>query len=137
VFESDVLTAPLTLLGAVTASLYVQSTATKTSFMILVQDVFPNDTIINIQEGGKQVSLNPNKTTKINLESWPTGYQLNPGHKLRIVIASSWFPRYNRSLNTEELVYNATESREAVQTIYLGPKHVSKITLPVFNPDRR
>ncbi len=134
VFESDVLTAPLTLLGTVTASLYVTSTAGETDFMILVQDVFPNDTIINIQEGGRQVSVGPGKVTKITLESWPTGYQLNPGHKLRIVITSGWFPRYNRSLNTEEPVYGAKESREAVQAIYLGRKHPSKVTLPLLNP---
>ncbi|MDD4192388.1 MAG: CocE/NonD family hydrolase, partial [Mangrovibacterium sp.] len=137
VFESDVLTAPLTLLGSVTASLYVTSTARKTDFMILVQDVFPNDTIINIQEGGKQVNVDPGKVTKISLESWPTGYQLNPGHKLRVVITSGWFPRYNRNLNTEVPVYSAKESREAAQTIFLGPTHPSKITLPLLNPVNR
>jgi len=101
-----------------------------------LQDVFPNDTIINIQEGAKQISTNENKVTRVNLESWPTGYQLNPGHKLRIVITSSWFPRYNRSLNTAEPIYGAKESMKAVQTIYLGPEYLSKITLPVLNPER-
>lgn len=136
IFETDVLTDPLILLGSVSASLYVSSTAEKTDFIILLQDVFPNDTIINIQEGAKQISTNENKVTRVNLESWPTGYQLNPGHKLRIVITSSWFPRYNRSLNTAEPIYGAKESMKAVQTIYLGPEYLSKITLPVLNPER-
>ncbi len=134
VFESDVLTAPLTLLGSVSASLYVSSTVEKTDFIILLQDVFPNDTIINIQEGGKQVATDPNKITKISLESWPTGYQINPGHKLRVVITSSWFPRYNRSLNTGEPIYSAKESSKAIQTIYLGSEYPSKIILPLLNP---
>lgn len=134
VFESGVLTDPLTLLGSVSASLYVSSTADKTDFIILLQDVFPNDTIINIQEGGKQVAMDPNKITKISLESWPTGYQLNPGHKLRVVITSSWFPRYNRSLNTGEPIYSAKESTKALQTIYLGSEYPSKIILPLLNP---
>ncbi len=133
VFESDVLTAPLTLLGNVSASIYVKSSVQKTGFVILIQDVFPNDTIVNIQEGGKQVVFDHNKITKVELDSWPTGYQLNPGHKLRIVITSSWFPRYNRSLNTKEPAFSAKESVKAVQTIYLGPEHPSKITLPLLN----
>lgn len=131
-FESDVLRDPLTLLGAISASLYVSSTAENTDFMILVQDVFPNDTMINIQEGGKQVKLDHNKTTRIDLESWPTGYQLNPGHKLRIVITSGWFPRYNRNLNKGQPIYRAKESETATQTIYFGPKYPSKISLPVL-----
>jgi len=136
VFESEVLDSTLTLLGSISASLYVSSTVVNTDFIIMVQDLFPNDTIVNIQEGGREVSLEPGKISKIEIESWPTGYQLNRGHKLRIVITSSWFPRYNRNLNTDEPTYLARDSKKAVQTIYLGPGHPSKITLPVFIPDR-
>jgi len=136
VFESEVLDSTLTLLGSISASLYVSSTVVNTDFIIMVQDLFPNDTIVNIQEGGREVSLEPGKISKIEIESWPTGFQLNRGHKLRIVITSSWFPRYNRNLNTDEPTYLARDSKKAVQTIYLGPGHPSKITLPVFIPDR-
>jgi len=133
VFESEVLREPLAILGAVSASLYVSSTAVHTDFMILVQDVFPNDTIINIQEGGKHVRPDAGKIRLIDLESWPTGYQLNPGHRLRIVITSGWFPRYNRNLNTGEPIAQARESKTATQTFYFGPAHPSKISLPVLN----
>ncbi|MDD4190641.1 MAG: CocE/NonD family hydrolase [Mangrovibacterium sp.] len=133
VFESEVLLDPLILLGSVSASLYISSTAKQTDFMILVQDVFPNDTVINIQEGGKHVRLDTGKITRIDLESWPTGYQLNPGHKLRIVFTSGWFPRYNRNLNTGEPIYHAKESKTATQTFYCGPEYLSKISLPVLN----
>ena len=94
----------------------------------MVQDLFPNDTIVNIQEGGREVSLEPGKISKIEIESWPTGFQLNRGHKLRIVITSSWYPRYNRNLNTDEPTYLARDSKKAVQTNSLGPGHPSKIT---------
>ena len=133
VFESDVLQNPLTLLGKISASLYMDSSVEKTDFVILIQDVFPNDTIINIQEGGRSVKTGDKKITKIELESWPTGYQLNPGHKLRVVITSSWFPRYNRSLNKGELIFNAKKMETATQKIYCGKKYKSKITLPVLN----
>lgn len=133
VFETDALDAPQTLLGSVSASLYVSSSVRNTDFIILVQDVFPNDTIVNIQEGGIQVDLEPNEIVKIKIDSWPTGYQLNPGHKLRVVITSSWFPRFNRNLNNNEAIVRAKENKKALQTIYLGPSHPSTITLPILN----
>lgn len=133
VFETDVLETPLTLLGSVSASLYVSSSVRNTEFIVLVQDVFPNDTIVNIQEGGIQVDLVPNEIVKIKLDSWPTGYQLNPGHKLRVVVTSSWFPRFNRNLNNNEAIFRAKENKKALQSIYLGPSYPSTITLPVLN----
>ncbi len=133
VFETEVLDTPLTLLGSVSGSLYVSSSVRKTDFIIMVQDVFPDNTIVNIQEGGKQVELEPNEIVKIKLDSWPTGYQVNPGHKLRVVITSSWFPRFNRNLNSNEAIFSAKKSNKALQTIYLGPSHPSTITLPVLN----
>ncbi|SCM58773.1 CocE/NonD family hydrolase [Petrimonas mucosa] len=133
VFESEVLSSPLTLLGSISAKLYVSSSVKSTDFIMMVQDVFPNDTIINIQEGGKRVDLKPNKVTEVNIDSWPTGYQLNPGHKLRVVITSSCFPRFNRKLNCDEPIYMARKIKKAVQTIYTGPKKPSSITLPVLN----
>ena len=135
VFETEELAHPLTLLGNVSASLYVKSTAKKTDFMILLQDVFPNDTIINIQEGGKSFVMAPNKVNKIELECWPTGYQLKPGHKLRMVITSSWFPRYNRSLNGGAPISSATELKETTQILYFGKKYPSQIILPLLNLD--
>lgn len=136
VFETEVLTDSITLLGNVGASLHISSNVETTDFIILVQDVLPNDTIINIQEGGKRVNLKKNKVNKIEIESLPTGYQLNPGHKLRITITSSWFPRYNRSLNTDTPIFNATETKQAINTIYLGGKYPSKITLPLLHPNK-
>ena len=133
VFESEVLSSPLTLLGSISAKLYVSSSVKSTDFIMMVQDVFPNDTIINIQEGGKRVDLKPNKVTEVNIDSWPTGYQLNPGHKLRVVITSSYFPRFNRNLNCDEPIYMSRKIKKAVQTIYTGPKKPSSITLPVLN----
>lgn len=135
VFESEVLSSPLTLLGSMSAKLYVSSSVKSTDFIIMLQDVFPNDTIINIQEGGKRVDLKPYTVTEVKIDSWPTGYQLNPGHKLRVVITSSCFPRYNRNLNCDKPIYIAREIKKAVQTIYTGSKQPSSITLPVLNID--
>ncbi|TFH28258.1 MAG: X-Pro dipeptidyl-peptidase, partial [Bacteroidia bacterium] len=59
--------------------------------------------------------------------------QINPGHKLRVIITSSWFPRYNRSLNSCEPAFNATEFVNARQNVHYGAETPSSINLPVFH----
>ncbi len=130
VFETDILDSELILLGPLAATIYVSSDVQSTDFYISLHDVMPNDTIINIQESGKKVTMDPG-VNKIDLDIWATGYQLNPGHKLRVVITSSLFPRYNRNLNTGEPIFSAKTIKKANQTIYFG-KHPSSVTLPIL-----
>jgi uncharacterized protein len=130
-FETAALDSSLILLGPISATLYVGSDAPSTDFIVCLQDVFPNGDIVNIQEGGKRVEMK-NGVNKVDLSVWATGYQLAPEHKLRAVITSSWFPRFNRNLNSGEPIFSAKNSRIAQQTIYYGD-HPSSITLPVLH----
>lgn len=131
IFETTVLESPLILLGPISATLYVGSNVPSTGFIICLQDVFPNGNVINIQEGGSKVDLEEG-INKIDVSVWSTGYQLNQGHKLRAVITSSWFPRFNRNLNSGEPIFSAQTINIADQAIYFG-KNSSSITLPILN----
>jgi len=132
VFESSELNSSLVLLGPISATLYVSSDAINTDFYVCLQDVFEDGRIVNIQEGGASVSLTKSDVKKLNVDIWAAGYQLNPGHKLRTVICSSWFPRFNRNLNSDEPIYSAVESKIARQKIHFGGEYPSHITLPVL-----
>ena len=133
VFETGVLEKPLTLLGPVTSTLFVSSSAAETDFFVNLQDVFPDGNIINILEGGQTVTLTPGGgPQEVEIASWPTGYQLNPGHTLRVVITSSWFPRFNRNLNSGESAFEGKTPVKAEQLIYFGKKYPSKVVLPVI-----
>lgn len=131
-FESMALKKPLILLGPISASLWLSSGAPCSDFIVCLEDVFPDGKIINIQEGGSKVYFKGKKPQKQNISVWATGYQLNPGHKLRVTICSSWFPRFNRSLNTCDPIYNAKEIHKASQKIYTGGRTPSSINLPVY-----
>jgi uncharacterized protein len=133
VFETDTLQKPLVLLGPITASLFVSSTAPCTDFIVCLQDVFPDSNIINIQEGGTSVKLVDEAPEHITFSVWATGYQLNPGHKLKVVITSSWFPRFNRNINSCEPIASATKKKKAIQNIYYGQDAASYITLPIVD----
>jgi uncharacterized protein len=132
VFETGSLSDPLVLLGPVSATLWVSSDAACTDFYVCIQDVFPDGKIINIQEGGSKVRLTTSKPEMKEISVWATGYQLNPGHKLRTTISSSWFPRFNRNLNNSLPIASANNPVLARQTIYFGPDMPSCINLPVI-----
>ncbi|NOX66490.1 MAG: CocE/NonD family hydrolase [Chlorobi bacterium] len=133
VFESSELDSSLVLLGPISATLYVSSDVKSTDFYVCLQDVFENGDIVNIQEGGAKVNFDKDEIEQIDVDVWATGYQLNAGHKLRVVVCSSWFPRYNRNLNTGKPIFSATEIKVARQEVHFGPEYPSHITLPVLD----
>ena len=133
VFEMKINDKPLTLLGPISATLWVSSDAACTDFITGIQDVFPDGKIINIQEGGVRLEKTEKgvpRQTEISV--WSTGYQLNPGHRLRVFIASSWHPRYNRNLNNCQPLATGYEPVTAAQSVYYGDKMSSSINLPIF-----
>ncbi len=137
VFKKEPQVEPLILLGPVSATLWVSSDAPCTHFFVELQDVFPDGKIINIQEGIARVEFHHDQPQRKDISVWSTGYQLNPGHSLRVVISSSWFPRYNRSLNTCDPISCASEIRSARQKVYFGLDTPSSINLPVYSMDRK
>jgi len=132
VFEMNVENNPLILLGPVSASLWLTSDASCTNFFVGLQDVFPDGKIINIQEGGAKVNTDKVHPQKTEISVWATGYQVNPGHKLRVIIASSWFPRFNRSLNNCQPISTSKDLVKARQTVFYGGETPSSINLPIY-----
>ena len=131
-FESEILDKPLILLGPLNATLYVKSDVPSTDFYVCLQDVDKDGRIVNIQEGGASVTFGKSAIKELKVNIWATGYQLNIGHKLRAVICSSWFPRYNRNLNLGEPIYSAKKSKVALQKIFFGSRYPSHIILPLI-----
>jgi len=136
-FEMNVKEEPLTLLGPITATLWLSSDVPCTDFVVGLQDVFPDGKIINIQEGGIKVKFESTHPEKKEISVWATGYQLNTGHKLRVFIASSWFPRYNRSLNSCEPIFSANVIVKANQKVWFGIDTPSSVNLPVYENDQK
>ena len=132
IFATPILKDPLTLLGNLSAILYLSSDVECTDFFVCTQDVFPNGDVINIQEGGAKVHFPDHKIKKQEISVWSTGYELKQGHQLRVVITSGWFPRFNRSLNSCEPAFSATSFKPANQTIHYGKDNPSHIILPVL-----
>ena len=87
-------------------------------------------------EGGAKVRFSGSQPEVKNISVWATGYQLKTGHKLRVFIASSWFPRYNRSLNSCEPISDAKNIVPAHQKVWFGAATPSSVNLPVYESDK-
>jgi len=133
VFDLPIVGKPLVLLGPIDARLFVETDAPSTDFFVLLEDVFPDGTVVNVQEGGAKYVPATGKTDSLNFSVWATGYQFNPGHTLRVIVTSSWFPRFNRNLNLGEPIATAQKMRKASQRVFFGKGHPSAIVLPVLD----
>ena len=76
--------------------------------------------------------IEPGQIYQYEIDLWATSYVVQPGHRIRVEISSSNFPRFARNLNTGNPFGMSNEIAVATQTIYHSTDHPSHITLPVI-----
>jgi putative CocE/NonD family hydrolase len=76
--------------------------------------------------------IEPGKVYKYTIDLWATSNVFKAGHRIRVYISSSNFPRFNRNLNTGEPALGATKMIKANQTIYHDAERPSAIVLPII-----
>jgi putative CocE/NonD family hydrolase len=76
--------------------------------------------------------IQPGKPYQYNIDMWATSYVFQPGHRIRLEISSSDFPRFDRNLNTGEEPGSGTRMEIAHQTIYHNRQYPSHLVLPVI-----
>jgi putative CocE/NonD family hydrolase len=75
---------------------------------------------------------NAGRIYKYSLDLWATSNVFKAGHRIRLYISSSNFPRFNRNLNMGEQIIGSTRMMQARQTIYHDGKHPSSLILPII-----
>jgi putative CocE/NonD family hydrolase len=143
VFTSDVLTVPLEVAGQVRAVLSVSADVPDTDLVARLTDVQPDGTSYNVVEGilrlryrdglDREVPLRPAKTYRVELDLESTHNVFLPGHKLRLHVTSSSFPRWDRNLNTGGRNHDERIGRIATVTLHHGPGADSHLILPIVN----
>jgi hypothetical protein len=142
VFTSRELKNDIEVTGPVRVKLYVSTSAPDTDFTAKLVDVFPDGDARNLSDGilrlRYRVSLEKSAPAKageiypITIEAGVTSNVFKKGHRIRIEIASSNFPRFTRNMNTGRPAADDTQSRTASQTVYHDRKHPSQLILPVI-----
>jgi hypothetical protein len=142
VFSTPPLERDVEVTGWIRATLYAASSAVDTDFTALLADVEPSgfarlltDGIVRARYRNSTASaelIEPGKVYEYKIDLWATSNVFKAGHRIRLYVSSSNFPRFNRNLNTGEPNLGATRLVKATQTIYHDSQHPSALVLPVI-----
>ncbi|MER6798696.1 CocE/NonD family hydrolase, partial [Amycolatopsis mediterranei] len=143
-FTTPVLRWPVEVTGHVTLVLHIRSSTPDTDFTGKLVDVHPDGRAILLCEGIQRVRyresltepalLAPGTVAELTLDLGVTANVFRPGHRIRLEVSSSNFPRYDRNTNTGATI--ATDDADAVVVavnhVLHGPVHPSRLILPVI-----
>lgn len=141
VYTTEVLDNGVEVSGFIESSLYVSSDVKDTDFTIKLIDVYPDGTAYNLDETiqraryregyDKEVFMESGKVYKVDLTPLSTSNYFKKGHRIRIEISSSNFPRFARNLNTGGNNYDEKKSIIAHNKIHHSSDYPSMIKLPI------
>ncbi|GGM87030.1 X-Pro dipeptidyl-peptidase [Lentzea pudingi] len=141
-FTTAVLDAPVEVTGHVTLVLHASSSAPDTDFTGKLVDVHPDGRAILLCEGIQRARyrdsltepafLEPGTACELTVDMGVTSNVFLPGHRIRLEVSSSNFPRYDRNTNTGGTI--ATDDPVvAVNRVHHGPAHPSRLVLPLID----
>jgi putative CocE/NonD family hydrolase len=141
VYSTPPLVRDLEVTGPVHLEFFASSSAVDTDFTAKLVDVLPDGTSINLTEGILRVRyrdsqatstlLTPGQVVPLSIDLWATSNVFRAGHRLRLEVSSSNFPRFDRNLNTGELAASSTKWVTATNSIFHDRAHPSALTLPI------
>lgn len=141
VYTGDVLSEGLELTGPMRAVISLSSNVLDTDVTVKLLDVFPDGRSMNMVEGitraryrdsfGKPTMMAPNTVYDVPVDLHATSWYLAPGHRLRVEVSSSNFPRFDRNLNTGGKNYDETTWKVAKNSVVHSAAHASRLILPV------
>src|SRR5215212_1458563 len=149
-YTSDVLREDYTVLGRVHATVFAATSASDTDFVVRLVDVYPDGRAIGVADSvirasaraafpapgvirpGKPKPVEQGRVYEYSVDLWATGLTFRAGHRIRVEITSSSFPRWDRNPNTGE-GSDSAHTEVARQRIFHDPEHPSCVTLTVAN----
>jgi len=141
-YTSETLTAPIEVSGPVKAVLWAASDAPDTDFVVRLVDVHPDGFAQNLCDGviraryrnspTDEEMLEPGKAYEFTIDMWATSNTFMPGHRIRLDITSSCFPRWDRNANSGLPIGTDDKLFVARQAVLHDAAHKSRVVLPVI-----
>jgi putative CocE/NonD family hydrolase len=146
-FETEPLAVATEVTGPITVALWVASTAVDTDFTAKLIDVYPpspwyphgyalnlSDSILRLRyrDGDVEISYEPGEIVKIEIELYPTSNLFAVGHRIRLDVSSSNFPRFDVNPNTGDALWQERRRRPCENTVFHDVDHPSHVVLPVI-----
>lgn len=158
VYQSDVLTEDVTVVGPLDVNLFVSTTGTDADFIVKLIDVYPDDfpdvaaddTYLDVPMGGYQMMvrgevfrakfrnsfedpepLTPGAVTEVSFAAPDIFYTFKAGHRIMVQVQSTWFPLVDRNPQTFTDIYSATEDafQAATHRVYRSAQYPSNLTI--------
>jgi putative CocE/NonD family hydrolase len=133
--------------GPVELVLYASSSAPDTDFTAALTDVHPDGRSIQVTSGivrarfrnslTEPSAIKPGTVYQYRVQLGPTSNLFRKGHRIRLQVSSSDFPRLDRNLNTGGRIGQTARISVAVQSVYHSPAYPSHLVLPVVPPEGR
>ncbi|WP_343487468.1 CocE/NonD family hydrolase [Allomuricauda sp. d1] len=141
VYTTEPLEEGVEVSGFIESTLYVSSDVKDTDFTIKLIDVHPDGSAYNLDETiqrvryregyDKEVFMEEGEVYRIDLTPMATSNYFKKGHRIRVEISSSNFPRFSRNLNTGGKNYDETKAVVAHNKVHHSSKYPSEIRLPI------
>ena len=135
-FTSDPLLRPLTVMGPVSAAVFVRSSLEYHDVFVRLCDVDRSgvsrnvcDALVRVAPGG--VPRDEDHVSHVTVDLWPTAHRFAAGHRLRVLISSGAHPRYARNPGTGEPLVSATELLASDQEVFHDARHPSGVELSI------
>jgi putative CocE/NonD family hydrolase len=142
VYTSEPLTEDTEVSGFIESTLYVGSDAKDTDFTIKLIDVHPDGSAYNLDETiqrarwregyEKEVWMEKGKVYRIDMTPMSTSNLFKKGHRIRIEVSSSNFPRFDRNMNTGGNNFDEKEGVVANNLIFHNAQYPSQVRIPVL-----
>jgi putative CocE/NonD family hydrolase len=129
VYTSQTLERDLEVVGPVSAVLHAATTGVSSDFVVKLCDVHPDGRTFNVCDG---IVRTTGDVGEWPVDLWATAIVFRAGHRVRVVVSSSDFPRYERNPNTGEDPWEATVFRSVRQTVFHDTRRASHVVLPVI-----
>ncbi|AEE49776.1 CocE/NonD family hydrolase [Haliscomenobacter hydrossis] len=141
VYSTEPLVDGVEVSGFIETTLYVSSDVKDTDFTIKLIDVYPDGTAYNLDETiqrvryregyDKEVFMEKGKVYKVELSPMSTSNYFEKGHRIRIEISSSNFPRFDRNMNTGGKNYDEAVGVVAHNNVHHSVQYPSQVRLPM------
>jgi putative CocE/NonD family hydrolase len=144
-FTTAPFTEPVEVTGPMTATLWAATDARDTDWNVMILEVHPDGSAWRMQDGimrarfrdgfDRPTPLEPGRVYRYDIDVWFTSRVIPPGNRLRVVVSSAAFPKYDRNLNTGGDNERDTEYVSAHQRVLHDGAHPSHVTLPIIPRD--
>ncbi len=141
-YTAPTLEQPLEVTGPVSLRIFASSTALDTDFTGKLVDVYPDGRAELVTDGilraryrestGEPLLLEPGRVYQLHIDLRATAYLFPAGHRVRLEVSSSNFPRFDRNSNTGGVVAQEHEHQPAINRVHHSRSYPSCLVLPVI-----